>query len=81
MPLPDHDRLFRQSGKQILEQHSLLIRLVERFYDDVALRKQPLHVRRDHALSIGLVVQIRIDGLELLDERKRFRSHRRSFIV
>ena len=41
-----YDRLFRQSGKQILEQHSLLIRLVKRLHDHITAGEQPLHVGR-----------------------------------
>ena len=69
-----YDRLFRQSGKQILEQHSLLIRLVERLHDHITAGEQPLHVGRNDSLGVSLVGKIGIDGLKLLNKRERFRD-------
>ena len=69
-----YDRLFRQSGEQILEQHSLLIRLVERLHDHITAGEQPLHVGRNNPLGVGLVGEIGIDGLKLLNKRERFRN-------
>ena len=69
-----YDRLFRQSGKQILEQHSLLIRLVERLHDHITAGEQPLHVGRNDPLGVSLVGEIGIDGLKLLNKCERFRN-------
>ena len=73
MPLPIRPA-FPQSGKQILEQHGLLVRLVERLYDHITAGEQPLHVGRNDPLGVSLVGEIGIDGLKLLDKCERFRD-------